>query len=74
MGLIDTIARPRAKKAVEPAVPAVLPLDQILRGDCIEHMKALREHGPTPIHRRSFAPVAAAYLAREGLFAQETTS
>ncbi|MGC5798924.1 site-specific DNA-methyltransferase [Sphingomonas sp. NFX23] len=41
MGLIDTIARPRAKKAVEPAVQAVLPLDQILRGDCIEHMKAL---------------------------------
>ncbi|RZM05629.1 MAG: site-specific DNA-methyltransferase, partial [Sphingomonas sp.] len=41
MGLIDTIARPRAKKAVEPAVQVVLPLDQILRGDCIEHMKAL---------------------------------
>ena len=41
MGLIDTIARPRAKKAVEPAVQPVLPLDQILRGDCIEHMKAL---------------------------------
>ncbi|KQN02111.1 MULTISPECIES: site-specific DNA-methyltransferase [Sphingomonas] len=41
MGLIDTIARPRAKKAGEPAVQAVLPLDQILRGDCIEHMKAL---------------------------------
>jgi ribonuclease HII len=25
-----------------------------------EHRKALREHGPTPLHRRSFAPVAAA--------------
>ncbi|SEF58063.1 RNase HII [Bryocella elongata] len=24
-----------------------------------EHRKALREHGPTPLHRRSFAPVAA---------------
>ena len=23
-----------------------------------EHMTALREHGPTPLHRRSFAPVA----------------
>lgn len=23
-----------------------------------EHMEALREHGPTPLHRRSFAPVA----------------
>jgi len=23
-----------------------------------EHMAALREHGPTPLHRRSFAPVA----------------
>jgi ribonuclease HII len=37
-------------------------------------MKALRDHGPTPIHRRSFAPVAAAYRTREGLFAKETTS
>jgi len=24
-----------------------------------EHMEALRRHGPTPLHRRSFAPVAA---------------
>ena len=23
-----------------------------------EHMEALRKHGPTPLHRRSFAPVA----------------
>jgi ribonuclease HII len=23
-----------------------------------EHLKALREHGPSPLHRRSFAPVA----------------
>ena len=23
-----------------------------------EHLAALREHGPTPLHRRSFAPVA----------------
>ena len=23
-----------------------------------EHMEALRRHGPTPLHRRSFAPVA----------------
>ena len=23
-----------------------------------EHLNALREHGPTPLHRRSFAPVA----------------
>ena len=22
------------------------------------HLRALREHGPTPLHRRSFAPVA----------------
>ena len=28
---------------------------------CKYHLAALREHGPTPIHRRSFAPVAAAY-------------
>jgi ribonuclease HII len=24
----------------------------------VSHLKALREHGPTPAHRRSFAPVA----------------
>ena len=23
-----------------------------------EHLAALRQHGPTPLHRRSFAPVA----------------
>ncbi|MEP2234256.1 MAG: ribonuclease HII [Alteripontixanthobacter sp.] len=27
-----------------------------------EHMEALRRHGPTPLHRRSFAPVAQADL------------
>jgi ribonuclease HII len=27
-----------------------------------EHMEALRTHGPTPLHRRSFAPVAQAVL------------
>jgi ribonuclease HII len=26
------------------------------------HLKALREHGPCPLHRRSFAPVAQHYL------------
>ncbi|MEG3125289.1 ribonuclease HII [Sphingomonas sp. GB1N7] len=29
---------------------------------CRHHLAALREHGPTPLHRRSFAPVAQAYL------------
>lgn len=27
-----------------------------------DHMEALRRHGPTPLHRRSFAPVAQASL------------
>ncbi len=27
-----------------------------------EHMAALRQHGPTPLHRQSFAPVAQAVL------------
>jgi len=27
------------------------------------HLRALREHGPGPLHRRCFAPVAAAALA-----------
>ncbi|MFN9634386.1 MAG: ribonuclease HII, partial [Erythrobacteraceae bacterium] len=27
-----------------------------------EHMAALRLHGPSPLHRRSFAPVAQANL------------
>ncbi len=35
---------------------------------CAAHLRALREHGPAPIHRRSFAPVAQAELpfARRG--------
>lgn len=32
-----------------------------------DHLRALREHGPCPLHRRSFAPVAEAYRARETL-------
>lgn len=29
---------------------------------CPTHLRALREHGPSPLHRRSFAPVAQAEL------------
>jgi ribonuclease HII len=29
---------------------------------CARHLAALREHGPSPLHRRSFAPVAQAEL------------
>lgn len=29
------------------------------------HLAALRDHGPTPLHRRSFAPVAAACRSQE---------
>ncbi|MEN8236610.1 MAG: ribonuclease HII [Pseudomonadota bacterium] len=29
-----------------------------------DHLKALQQHGPTPHHRRSFAPVRRVYLAR----------
>ncbi|RZM32439.1 MAG: ribonuclease HII, partial [Sphingomonas sp.] len=29
---------------------------------CAAHLAALREHGPTPLHRKSFRPVADAYL------------
>jgi ribonuclease HII len=28
-----------------------------------EHLEALRSHGPSPVHRRSFQPVAQAQLA-----------
>ena len=31
------------------------------------HLEALARLGPTPIHRRSFAPVRLAYEAREAL-------
>ncbi len=27
-----------------------------------QHLAALREHGPSPLHRRSFAPVAQCIL------------
>ena len=30
-----------------------------------EHLRALREHGPCPLHRRSFAPVAQAAQPQE---------
>ena len=30
------------------------------------HMEALREHGPCPIHRKTFAPVAQLLLPIEG--------
>ena len=30
-----------------------------------EHLRALRRHGPSVIHRRSFAPVSEAYAARQ---------
>ncbi|WP_414713880.1 ribonuclease HII [Sphingomonas sp.] len=30
---------------------------------CAAHLRALREHGPSPLHRRSFAPVAQTELA-----------
>lgn len=29
---------------------------------CAHHLRALRDHGPSPLHRRSFAPVAQAEL------------
>jgi ribonuclease HII len=31
-----------------------------------DHLQALRAHGPCPLHRRSFAPVAAALAERDG--------
>jgi ribonuclease HII len=36
---------------------------------CAHHMAALRDHGPTPLHRTSFAPVRAAHLRRVESFA-----
>ncbi|WP_028965550.1 site-specific DNA-methyltransferase [Sphingomonas phyllosphaerae] len=39
MGVMEKVARGRRATAAE--VPVVLPLDQILRGDCIAQMKAL---------------------------------
>ena len=39
---------------------------------CRAHLAALREHGPSPLHRRSFAPVAAAFAAAES-FAPHTS-
>lgn len=37
------------------------------------HLEALARLGPTPIHRRSFAPVRAAYEAREAMMFGSTT-
>lgn len=35
----------------------------------VQHLKALQEHGPLEVHRRSFAPVARAWAARSGVVA-----
>jgi ribonuclease HII len=35
-----------------------------------EHLAALRQHGPTPLHRRSFAPVAQLELELVGVAAE----
>ncbi len=40
---------------------------------CARHLAALREHGPTPLHRRSFAPVARAYLDQSSLSGHTAT-
>lgn len=37
---------------------------------CAHHLRALAEHGPSPLHRRSFAPVRAAWAARDAVMAQ----
>ncbi len=41
MGVIDKIRQPRAAARGTVATPAVLPLDSIIRGDCIAAMRAL---------------------------------
>ena len=43
------------------------------RGYCTkEHLRALEEHGPCPVHRRSFAPVRSYLEGRQtSLFDQE---
>jgi ribonuclease HII len=38
------------------------------------HLEALARLGPTPIHRRSFAPVRAAYEARQMMISTGFTS
>lgn len=45
------------------------------RGYCTkEHLRALEEHGPCPVHRRSFAPVRSYLEGRQAsLFDQERT-
>ncbi|HEX8555591.1 MAG TPA: ribonuclease HII [Sphingomonas sp.] len=40
---------------------------------CRHHLAALREHGPTPLHRRSFAPVSQAHLPLDESFAPHTS-
>ena len=40
---------------------------------CPRHLAALREHGPSPLHRRSFAPVRQAGLAKGESFESHPT-
>jgi len=41
---------------------------------CPAHLRALREHGPSPLHRRSFAPVARAVRVEPSLLSHTATS
>ncbi len=38
------------------------------------HLRALREHGPCPLHRRSFAPVRKALLGRDAIAGDDGTT
>jgi len=63
--IIAKVTRDAIMEAYHPSYPQY-GFDRNVGYATPEHKRALDEHGPCEIHRRSFAPVAAAWEARAG--------
>lgn len=64
--VIAKVTRDRLMRACAPDYPAYRFDRNKGYGSSTEHQEALRRLGPTPLHRRSFRPVAAAARERLG--------
>lgn len=63
--VLAKVVRDRLMHRLHPRYPAYGWATNVGYGTA-EHLAALRRHGPTPHHRRTFAPVAQATLELEG--------
>ena len=63
--ILAKVVRDRLMHRLHPRYPAYGWASNVGYGTA-EHLEALRRHGPTPHHRRTFGPVAQAALELEG--------